>query len=494
MLNKYIWKLYLQSGGDKVVDMFRRNLSEKLTEDYIDQIIRMRKVYCANEGFEEDTKEQLQMLMDYLEEIVGKSDSIADTLQIDTNVTYTDVLEDLYDMLLENYSIPGNALDSFSYNMIYYSTQLAVLFPDCFIPYYYLHNFNVLQLIADAFDITLPPLPVKKDYKGRIYYYGEISRTMLEFGLENGLSRFELYAFLYDFSPQYIGGVDSYIIKDLPAPRSAYFIGSSNKDIFLPKKASDVTSWQCSPDTRVGDMIVMYVLTPVSAVTTICRACSVGFIDPFFYYYRCVYISQAVSTTPFTLQEMRSDQIFKELPIVRKNMQGINGVELYPSVYNYLVAKVKAAVPLLEYEKTENDEEYTCEKDVENKLIKPLITKLGYTENEYEQQLYIEIGNHNKALIPDFVLLPDKTHGHTSGFGIIEAKRSIPSEKVLKEVFIQARSYARVLSTKFCAVASKERIWVSQRKDDFEEIIFEATWKQLNQEDRFYELEKLLGN
>ena len=127
-------------------------------------------------------------------------------------------------------------------------------------------------------------------------------------------------------------------------------------------------------------------------------------------------------------------------------MQGINGVELYPSVYNYLVTKIKADVPLLEYEKTENDEAYTCEKDVENKLIKPLISKLGYTEDEYEQQLYIEIGNHNKALIPDFVLLPDKTHGHTSGFGIIEAKRSIPSEKVLKEVFIQARSYARVLS------------------------------------------------
>lgn len=493
MLNKYIWDLYLQSGGNKVVDMFRQNLSDKLTKDYAVHINRMRKVYCVNEGFEEETREQLQVLIKTLEETLEESDCIADIVQKDTDVTYTDVLDDLYHMLLENNSAPGNALDSFSYGIIFYSTQMAILFPDYFIPYYYLYNFNVLQLIAEAFDITLPPLPVKKDYKGRIYYYGEISRTILEFGQTTGLSRFELYAFLYDFAPQYIGGIDSYIIKDLPTPRSAYFIGSSSKDKYLPKTPSEITSWQCSPDTRVGDMIVLYVRTPVSAVTTICRACSVGFIDPFFYYYRCVYISHAVSTIPFTLQEMRSDQVFKELPIVRKNMQGINGVELYPSVYNYLVTKIKADVPLLEYEKTENDEAYTCEKDVENKLIKPLISKLGYTEDEYEQQLYIEIGNHNKALIPDFVLLPDKTHGHTSGFGIIEAKRSIPSEKVLKEVFIQARSYARVLSTKYCAVASKERLWVSQRKDDFEEIIFEATWKQLNQEDRFYELEKLIG-
>lgn len=210
-------------------------------------------------------------------------------------------------------------------------------------------------------------------------------------------------------------------------------------------------------------------------------------------YYRCVYMSHPVKIKSLTLEKMKKDPLIKQLPIVRKNMQGINGVELYPSVYNHLVSITKAKTLLLEYEKTEDDDKYTCEKDVENKLIKPLIEKLGYEEGEYEQQLYIEIGNHNKALIPDFVLLPDKTHGHISGFGIIEAKRSISSEKVLKEVFIQARSYARVLSTKYCVVASKEKIWITHRKDDFETIIFEATWNQLNQEDCFYELDKILG-
>lgn len=50
-----------------------------------------------------------------------------------------------------------------------------------------------------------------------------------------------------------------------------------------------------------------------------------------------------------------------------------------------------------------------------------------------------------------------------------------------------------MLMTKYCAVASKEKIWVAQRKDDYEGIIFEASWKQLNQADTFYELNKLLG-
>ena len=47
MLNKYIWNLYLKSGGNKVVEMFRRNLSEKLTLEYAEEVVRMRRVYCV---------------------------------------------------------------------------------------------------------------------------------------------------------------------------------------------------------------------------------------------------------------------------------------------------------------------------------------------------------------------------------------------------------------------------------------------------------------
>ena len=34
---------------------------------------------------------------------------------------------------------------------------------------------------------------------------------------------------------------------------------------------------------------------------------------------------------------MRDDSVLGELPIVKKNMQGVNGVELPPSAYNYIV-------------------------------------------------------------------------------------------------------------------------------------------------------------
>ena len=39
MLNKYIWSLYLKSGGNDVVEMFRRNMEGKLTAEYADRIV-----------------------------------------------------------------------------------------------------------------------------------------------------------------------------------------------------------------------------------------------------------------------------------------------------------------------------------------------------------------------------------------------------------------------------------------------------------------------
>ncbi len=497
MLNKYIWNLYLQSGGADTVEMFRRNLSEKITSEYADEITRMRKYFCVMEELAEDEGNQIRGFIHLINELEEDNDEndLGDELDVEIeDGNETTLLDSYFTMMAQECCTPQDTVFSFLNNIAFHSTDLASLYPDCFIPYYFRFNFNVLQKIAEEFEIELPAVPLKNDYKGRFYYYGEISKSLLNFAKQNELSNYELYAFLYEFAPHYLGGIDCYIVKELPAPRSAFFIGADQNDEALANNPSEIISWQCSPDTRVGDMIVMYMRTPISAIQSIWRACSVGFVDPFFYYYRCVYISNPVRIPAFSLDEMRKDSFFKLLPIVRKNMQGVNGVELYPSVYNHLLDRTKAKALRLEYEKTEDDEEYTCEKDVENKLIKPLLGKLKYRDDEYEQQVYVEIGNHNKALIPDFVLIPDKRSGHISGFAIIEAKRSISSEKYLKEVFVQARSYARILSTKYCVVASKEKIWISQRKDDYEEIIFEATWKQLNKADSFYELDKLIGN
>jgi hypothetical protein len=45
---------------------------------------------------------------------------------------------------------------------------------------------------------------------------------------------------------------------ELPEPESAYFIGGSEDDAFLSKEKDHIIPWQCDPDAKAGDMIVMY--------------------------------------------------------------------------------------------------------------------------------------------------------------------------------------------------------------------------------------------
>ena len=179
--------------------------------------------------------------------------------------------------------------------------------------------------------------------------------------------------------------------------------------------------------------------------------------------------------------------------IVRKNMQGLNGVELKPSEFNRILDLAKSDIPRLKFDVPDNDAEFSKERDVENKLVKPLLKRLEYEESDYIQQLYIEIGNHNHALIPDFVLLPSKSHGRQIAFAVLEAKLSIKNQKQLEETITQARSYAKLLGAKYQMIASKEKIWLFSEKDDFAKEIFSACWSDLHDPDTFSQLYKFVG-
>ena len=486
MFNDYIWQTYLNAGGIEVVEKFRRNLTDGFSEEYADFISDLHKCYCPSIAINSKIKEEM------LDVFTDKVDGIY--IFQDGEYTIESGLQFFFKALSGEEKLSDQSLfDCFSGSVAYYTTFLATEIPELFVPYYFQYNFNVFEIIANEFAIEIPPIPAKKDYKGRLFYYGKICESLLEFRDKHNMSPYELCAFLYDFAPKYIGGIESYIIKDLPEPKSAYFIGGSKKDIFLNDKMDTIACWQCNPDTRAGDMIVMYLKTPVSAVDSVWRSVSIGFIDPFFYYYRCTYIANPVSIERVTQKQLQQDEIFKELPIVRKNMQGINGVELQPSEYNHLMDISNAEVPRLEFVVCNINQTFKREKDVENKLITPLIDKLGYAENEYVQQMYIEIGNHNHALIPDFVLSPVHTKGHQSGFALIEAKLFIANQKEKEAVKIQARSYAVQLKAEYSVIADKNNILVFSSDDDYSDEIFAATWEQLNNADIFSKLMKLIG-
>lgn len=103
------------------------------------------------------------------------------------------------------------------------------------------------------------------------------------------------------------------------------------------------------------------------------------------------------------------------------------------------------------------------------------------------------MGNHNFKLIPDFVINPLVANGHHSADYHIEVKFSISSSKILDDVKVQARSYAKQLGTFYSVIAAKEGVWISEKADDYTNDILSFSWEKLNNEDNFYKVFKILG-
>lgn len=487
MFNEYVWKMYLNTDGKNIVDLFEKNLSGDFTSNYAESISALHQSYCASNVIVNELLSELETTYEIVKEGVYVFEDGEYTIDSAMTFFYNDLNS-------EKGATSKSIFENFSSLIAYYTTLFARELPELFVPYYFKYNFNILEKIANEFEIDLPEIPVKKDYEGRFFYYGALCGAFNEFRLEHNMSPYELCAFLYDFAPKYIGGIDSYIVKNLPSAKSAYFIGGEKDDAFLTDEDNIITPWQCNPDTMAGDNIVMYIKSPVSAVDSVWRSVSPGFNDPFFFYYRCTYIANPQKIKKVTLKTLERDKIFKQLPIVRKNMQGLNGVEIYPSAYNHLLDISKSNLPKLEFASDEVCGNLKREKDVENNLIKPFLKKLGYTENEYTQQLHIHVGNNNFKLIPDFVIHPNVSVGHHSAEFIIEAKYTVASGKELETYKTQARSYANQLKAKYSVIASKEGIWVSSETDDFTRDFFVFTWSELNDSDNFRRVLKFLGN
>ncbi|MBR6400759.1 MAG: type I restriction enzyme HsdR N-terminal domain-containing protein [Firmicutes bacterium] len=480
------------------------NLSDPATFSlkYADLIKKLHSVYSPMKSELDDEYKQLNNLYSYIANHNGAakykkisnghrgSVRVPNRNKKETNkyCLFDDVIRDLK-QVNEN---ENGVFESFIYDIASLTTYLAISAPDLYIPYYFKYNFNVLKIIADTFNIELPVLPQKSDYNARLKYYVQLCDALHYFRTANNLSPFELYAFLYDFAPNYIGGLSSYIITELPKPKGAYFIGGAKDDIFLSDNTDKITIWQCNLETKVGDMIVMYLRSPISAIDSVWRSCSVGFIDPFFYYYRCTYICSPQKLKQVKLEQMRLDKIIGTMPIVRKNMQGLNGIELKPSEYNHLLELGNSNAIRLEYSAVNSEKEYSTEKEVEDNVVKPLLEKIGYDKSDYSQQLYLEIGNHNYALIPDFVLFPKIIGNHKTAFAVVEAKRSITTLKSLNAAKSQVRSYAKLLGTKYAAVISQEKIWIYSSNDDYYKEIFSCCISELSN-DLLYELRKIIG-
>ena len=101
--------------------------------------------------------------------------------------------------------------------------------------------------------------------------------------------------------------------------------------------------------------------------------------------------------------------------------------------------------------------EIKLEKDVEEKILIPMLKLLGYSEEDWTRQLSQKAGRGLKA-IPDFVIFPKGERHFASAPMVIEAKLDMSLITEQRNAFSQGLSYARMLRSSIMGIYDKERL------------------------------------
>ena len=501
--NQNVWGYFKEAQrGKNLIEYFSNykiNIENKSGFDTFRNILR--SINNEEVGWDDESFNQ------GFDRILTNSDwlikSLRETTKINPDISSFEEFEYMFGEIIRwtDNTDKKKPLPIFDVNEIpYLSEELYYLYPDYCFPYYFVGLYHRIEAIFAEFGIFAPAVPKKNDREGRMLHYVELCKSLYDFRLQHGMDKHELPAFLYGFA---VDNVKKYEITDiLPEPKKAYFIGGGkdyNGDFDYLDNAddADIKRWNGNPETQPGDIIVMYCLSPRSCIHSIWRAATPGFFDPFFHYYKSVYITKPVIVPAITIHEMQKDEKLSQLPLVKANMQGINGRVIEKSYYDRILALLKEKgaetekLPCLTDEPI-HDAILKNEEDVEHSLLEPLLKRLGYKETDWKRKVSIRAGR-GSNIYPDYVIFPNETPNNESGYWIWEAKLTITSRKQLQIDFGQAKSYARGLVCKGMGLISKEGVWLSVDPFDFEKVRF-WSWKQISESDSFNEIFDIAGN
>lgn len=380
------------------------------------------------------------------------------------------------------------------------SWALHCFAPEWFVPYALVHRFHQFDAICDEFEIPLPRLPGKASARDRATYYLELNEALQDFRRLHDMRPAEFNAFLYGFCSDQVPVEE---LPELPPAQRAWFLMANPDTDFERLDQANHESrhhWQGVNDIRPGDICVMWCRSPRSCVHSIWRATSRGFADPFFFYYRTIWIGHARVVPPVSFRELQSDPTWGAKPATRAHFQNSSGKEVTFEEYEALLALLKAKgcslsdLPTLERHQDALPEGLENERDVEEKLLEPLLERLGYKPTDWVRQLPVRMGR-GERIYPDYAFGASGGRGEESAKMVVEAKHRITSDKQRREAYLQARSYAERLRAESFLVCAVEGLWIFQRsRDGFEaERFLWHPWTKLGEPKVFRVVEDLIG-
>ncbi len=492
--NQYVWKLYTHSEtGKNTLERFKNIEGAKADDSYLEIFL--------GTGLEGDSEPEVPDEEDIkVIEAVQKFALSFEVLSFeDASRLYTKLIEAKLLVTAEDEEYEALVLDAetIALNINLVSLGLHFAHSEFFIPYGFTTAFYILLQIGDTFSLEIPPVPKKGDFAGKAAYYDKINQSFQDFRKAFSMSPSEICAFLYDFALEF--AVD----PELPEPSKVWLHSGSADPDFDSLEGSDKSSthyWGGNLEARRGDIIVMYVVSPYSRIHSIWRAVSKGFIDPFFYFHHTVWIGHPIKTVSISFQEIASHPLLAQNSYVRARLQGPSGkplnVEEYEAILEMMSAKGQDLTSLPRIPRTSfiPSNELVNERDVEIKLVEPLLENLGYTNKDWLRQMPVRMGRGERKY-PDYVFQAKQKRGEESATMVLETKYSISRDKDLREAYFQMRSYALRLQSQKAVLAAREGIWVfiSEKGNFSLENHKKLDWLELSNPDVLHKVRQLIG-
>jgi hypothetical protein len=421
-----------------------------------------------------------------------------------TNFTLSELPTNIYEAadFYEGYMtlVDPSYRQSVNRNM-FITFNLFAICPEFYFPNLFVMNFIALQRFADLYNLELPEIPARTNWRGRCMYYMDVCKIVYQFRIDNDLTPAELNALMFEYSQGHADRKNT----ELPEPSQAWLIGGTSGDA---EKDADYRFWQANPDTKRGDILIHYEKYPTKAITAVWRAEENGIVDPFFGYYSNTYAGHRIDVPPITLDELKGDEFFKKPnspvgKLINKNFQGVNGWTVSGDDYKHFLEiwKVKGfetgKLPKLYAPELPKGITIVHERDVSDLLLRPMLNSMGWNENEdFKPEVHFKAGR-GSAKRPDFCLHLQGEGEDTEAKVIFECKLYMKNSKEIEANFTQGRSYAKWGNAQILVLCDKQQILVYERHHgSFDRNKFKKFyWGEVmgGNSDKFNELKKLLS-
>jgi hypothetical protein len=522
-ISKTTWNRYKESAESKeVFALFEKIKSPESTAEEILEIAkRFNPQYFRNTSKKEMTQltDSLNFFLSDLEQILSNEE-----IKLEEGKDFVN----FYFNYLDSFAVdeegkPVEEIQQSYYkrilgNNILMSTALYAYLPGFFIPNFFVMQFAYLKKFAEKYEIDLPKIPNRSDYRERCLYYLDLCIAIVNFAIENGIEdSAEICTFIYGCElPVIKDEYEAEFDKPMPkVPEQAWILVGNYGE---GEKNMKHGFWQANELTSKGDIMLFYEKSPVKKLNSVWIAMEDGVKDPFFHYYSHTYIGNKIeipADKALTFEDFKNSEYFKkenrgsEGNFVSKNFQDVSGwtvtSEDYAEIKRMLAAKGfdTSVLPALYEPKIMANVNIELEADVSTQLLIPRLEEMGWKKNkDFFAEVEFPAGRgttgHEMDKRPDFCLHLSGGERDKEAQVVIEVKLNMKNNQEIKANYDQGVSYAKWGNARVLVICDKNQIRVYERNKKNQFVPFDTPtarfrWEDMQQLDKFNELKQLLN-